>query len=244
MATGLARVSFLLLALLPLACGGDSGDSGASGRPKSAAPVGDIVVVLNQQAMLDGRRTAGGDEIRAGAVLVTDGTGAARFTLRDDPADCELRPSSAVEVLPTAELLFKLTKGAAACDRAGARVTRLIETPSSRLEVRDSAISVEETPGGARHRVFGGACGRVLGSAGGAQTLCPLQQTVVLKGKPPQPPTPFDPDQTDPSMEQAVRRLRPEVDKSTTTSTTSRRSPTTASTSSSVPTKRRSDRSP
>lgn len=228
MGTGLARVTAVLSAFLLVACPGDSGGSGNRGK---AALVGDIVDVLNQQATLDGRRTAGGDEIRAGALLITDDTGAARFRLRDDPADCEVRPNSAVEVLPTGDLLFRLTKGAAVCDRPGARFPRSIGTPSSRIEVQDSTVYLEQMGGTTRHRLFRGACARVMSPMGPAQNLCPRQQTDVRNGRAPQPPTSFDPDKTDAVVQQAVRRIRPDALRSATTSTTSRGSPNVTTTS-------------
>ena len=247
MATGLARLTVVLLALLLVAC-----PDGDSESRQTSALIGNVVDVLNQQATLDGRRTAGGEEIRSGAVLATDNTGAARFKLRNDPADCELRPSSTIEVLATEDLLFRVTNGTAVCDRPGARSPRSIATPSSRIEVGDSTFSVETRSGTATHRIYRGSCGRVMSPSGKAQGLCPQQQTVVAGDDTPQPPMPFDLDKADTAVQQAVRRIRPDFVTSTTTTsrrgastTTSRRGDsTTTTTSVSVPTTRRGDTSP
>lgn len=175
---------------------------------------GRLVSVFTQQATIDGEPAGSGDPIAPGAVLATNATGSARFTLRTDVVDCHLLSASMVEVLPTAEVLVRVRSGDVVCNQPEGGGPATFETPSSSIEVEGSTVVIEAGEGGS---TVGSLRGSVQvapaeGSGPGAEAvqLLPMEETRVPPGGRPATPRRLDPAQWSLSQQAAVRELRPD----------------------------------
>lgn len=223
------RMTAVLLASVLAACGGGGGDSDGTTPTQRRDVVGNVVDVLNQQALVDGRQAAGGDTIPAGAVLSTDDGGAARFSLRNDPTTCEIRPSSEVEVLARPDLLLRLIRGSTLCDRRGARSPGVIAAPGAMVQVGDSgAFAMGERAGGSAVSSYEGCLG--VAAQGGQRRVCQNHELDIPITGPLGMPRRFNPERRA-AERAALARLRAQV--STTTTTTATTSSTGKTTTSS-----------
>lgn len=207
---------------------------GCGGEPETVG--GEIRTVINQQASIDGEPVGGGDPIPAGALVVTDDSGVAVFVVAGDPATCELRPASAVVVLPVEGLLMRLMRGTAVCDRSGTSSSATFAAPGSLIEVGDSTVVIEAAEGGS---TVGNVRGEVaVAPAETGVTAVPPQayvrlddneQTQVDEGQAPEPPASYRPSPLD---VEAVTRMQGEpggttVPEHTTTTTLAEHTTTT-----------------
>lgn len=169
---------------------------------------GVLVAVLNPQARIDGVRAAGGDPIPAGAVVSTDGNGAARMRL-EGSTDCEIRPDSAVEVEPTPGLLMRLTRGTTVCDRGEATSTATLEAAGTKVDLGDATLALElpadEEP--LQLRSYRGDA-VVTPASGGKQVLRRHEELLVSEGAVERPPTAFDRASPNRSEQSAVERVQ------------------------------------
>lgn len=172
---------------------------------------GEITTVINQQASIDGEPAGGGDPIPIGGLVVTDDSGVAVFVVATDPATCELRPASAVEVRPTEGLLLRVVRGTAVCDRAGTNSSATFAAPGSLIEVGDSTVVIEATEDAA---MVGNVRGEVaVAPAEPGATAAPQQDyvqlernqgTEVVEGEAPELPSLYRPT---PAAATAVSRM-------------------------------------
>lgn len=217
----------IVVAALLASCGSDGGEE------NGPRVVGVLVAVLNPQTLIDGERAAGGDRIPAGAVVSTDGNGAARVSL-EGPTDCEIRPDSALEVEPTPGLLMRITRGTTVCDAAETTSTATIEAAGTKVNLRDATLAIElpddeeEDLTVRSHR--GDA--EVMPPSGPPLMLQPREEIEVSQSGIERPPKLLDATSLDPSEQAAVERVQ-EV--SSASSTVPSTLPTTTSSSSPLP---------
>lgn len=194
--------------------------------------VGVLTAVLNPKALIDGERAAGGDPIPAGAVVSTDGNGAARLSL-EGPTECEIRPDSAVEVEPTPGLLMRLTRGTTVCDRSEKTSTATLEAAGTKVNLRDATLAME-LPDDDQDLTLRSHRGdaEVMPSSGPPLVLQRREELEVSEHGIERPPRPFDATSLDASEQSAVERVK---DDPLTSSTVPSTLPTTTSSSSSSP---------
>ncbi len=218
-----AAVVAALLASCPV-------DEGEENGPRA---VGVLVAVLNPQTLINGERAAGGDRIPAGAVVSTDGNGAARVSL-EGPTDCEIRPDSAVEVEPTPGLLMRITRGTTVCDGAETTSTATIEAAGTKVNLRDATLAIELPDDEDEDLTVRSHRGdvEVMPPSGPPLMLQPREEIEVSQNGIERLPRPFDATSLDPSERSAVERVK---DDSPISSTVPSTLPTTTSSSSPLP---------
>lgn len=221
-----AIAAIVVVALLA-GCGEDGGEGNG---PRE---VGVLTAVLNPQALIDGARAAGGDPIPAGAVVSTDGNGAARLSL-EGPTECEIRPDSAVELEPTPGLLMRLTRGTTVCDRSETTSTATLEAAGTKVNLGDATLAMELPDDDEEDLTLRSHRGdaEVTPSSGPPLVLQPREEIAVSEHGIERLPKPFDATSLDASEQSAVERVQ---DGSLTSSTVPSTLPTTTSSSSPSP---------
>jgi hypothetical protein len=159
-----------------------------------------------QTGFVNGATAVAGGDLLEQAKVTTNGSGSIDFTLDKKISSCRVMVSSAVNVVPSAEVLLSYVGGTTWCStKANPGKTQLL-APGVEITMKDPLFGVSVDGSTVLVKVQSGIVfvrSVAPGITDGGQLVGPGSQTIVEAGKVAAPPEIFDPART-PELEQSA----------------------------------------